>query len=77
MVKKYLSDIWFPKPSTYPGPNPMNGLQACKYYLNKCRPILVQGLQRYVEINFLINNIYGSVAQFSAGELKDPGWIPS
>ena len=32
--------------------------------VNKCRPILVQGLRRDVEINFHINNIYGSVTQW-------------
>ena len=31
---------------------------------NKCRPILVQGLRRDIEINFHISNIYGSVAQW-------------
>ena len=30
---------------------------------NKCRPILVQGLRRDIEINFHINSLYGSVAQ--------------
>ena len=31
---------------------------------NKCQPILVQGLWQDIEINFHINNIYGSVAQW-------------
>ena len=44
--------------------------------INKCRPILVQGLRRDKEINFLSNNIYGSVAQLiecSAIVQKVPG----
>ena len=32
-------------------------------FINKCRPILVQGLRRDIEINFHIKNIIGSVAQ--------------
>ena len=46
---------------------------------NKCRPILVQGLRRDIEINFHIDNIYGSVAQLiecSANDLKVPGLNP-
>ena len=31
---------------------------------NKCRPILVQGLRRDIQINFNIIDIYGFVAQF-------------
>ena len=38
---------------------------------NKCRPILVQGLRRDIEINFNINNIYCSVAQWISAWL----WI--
>ena len=40
--------------------------------INKCRPILVEGLKRGIEINFHINKIYGSVAKWIkcwAGEL--------
>ena len=33
------------------------------YRSNKCRPIVVQGLQQDIKINFHIRNIYGSVAQ--------------
>ena len=38
---------------------------------NKCGPILVQGLRQDIEINFHINNIYGSVAQWISAWL----WI--
>ena len=44
--------------------------------LNKCQPILVQGLRRDIEINFHINNIYGSVSQWISAWLKDPGFFP-
>ena len=47
---------------------------------NKCRPLLVQGLRRDIEINFHVNYINGSVAQWikcSAGELKGTSSIPS
>ena len=47
--------------------------------VNKCRPILVQGLRRNIEINFHINNIYGSVAQLMeclASVLKFPSSNP-
>ena len=37
-------------------------LQNCSW-MNKCRPTLVQGLQREIKINFLTINIYGSVAK--------------
>ena len=37
--------------------------------INKCRPILVQGLQRDIGINFHIDNIYGSVAQWICARL--------
>ena len=45
------------------------GLKAPKlpkiiFRLNKCRPILVQGLQQDIKFNFHINNIYGSEAQW-------------
>ena len=46
---------------------------------NKCRPILVQGLRREIEINFHIINIYGSVAQRISAWLwiwRTPVWLP-
>ena len=45
---------------------------------NKSWPILVQGLRRDIEINFHINDTYGTVAQWIkciAGELNDSGSI--
>ena len=46
--------------------------------LNKCRPILIQGLRRDIEINFHFINIYGSKTHWiSAVDLKDSGSIPS
>ena len=62
----------FLSPLTY-----LSGRVSCE---NKCRLILVQGLRRGIEINFHINKIYGSVAQWIkclAGELKYPGSSPS
>ena len=47
---------------------------------NKCWPILVQGLRRDMEINFYINNSYGSVAQSAEWwpvEQEDWGWNPA
>ena len=46
---------------------------------NKWRPILVQGLRRDTEINFHINNIYGSVTQWISAWLwiwRTPVQIP-
>ena len=46
---------------------------------NKCRPVLVQGLRRDIQINFHINNIYSSVAQWISAWLRiwwTPVWFP-
>ena len=45
--------------------------RAANLTLNKCQPILVQGLRRDIEINFHVNYIYGSVAQWISAWL----WI--
>ena len=45
--------------------------RTANWALNKCRPILVQGLRQDIEINFHIDYIYGSVAQWISNWL----WI--